>query len=90
MIRAVSPPGLRRPCAVSGPLPRPRDPAATSWTMVPLRHQAIRAAVASKTNWPTVDKIAGLNRSSKEEVTKWRETKLHLEKGALDIYEPCA
>ncbi|MCZ4611989.1 AAA family ATPase [Streptomyces sp. Lzd4kr] len=64
------------------------DLAAASWTMATLMHQAVRAAVASKTNWPTADKLADLDRSSKEEVTKWRENKVPLEKAAVDIYEP--
>ncbi|MBT2417374.1 AAA family ATPase [Streptomyces sp. ISL-22] len=62
--------------------------AAASWTMATLMHQAIRAAVASKTTWPTADKLAALDRSAQEQVKTWRENEVPLEKAALDIYEP--
>ncbi|WNI33393.1 TOPRIM nucleotidyl transferase/hydrolase domain-containing protein [Streptomyces sp. ITFR-6] len=39
------------------------DLAAASWTMATLMHQAVRAAVASKTTWPTADRLADLDRS---------------------------
>jgi putative ATP-dependent endonuclease of OLD family len=64
------------------------DLAAASWTMATLMHQAVRAAVASKTTWPTVEKLADLDRSAQEEVKKWQENQVPLEKAALDIYEP--
>ncbi|MGA5452739.1 ATP-dependent nuclease [Streptomyces umbrinus] len=64
------------------------DLAAASWTMATLMHQAVRAAVASKTTWPTADKLADLDRSARVEVSKWRENDVPLEKAALDIYEP--
>ncbi|MBE8475741.1 ATP-dependent nuclease [Streptomyces justiciae] len=64
------------------------DLAAASWTMATLMHQAVRAAVASKTTWPTADKLADLDRAARDEVTKWRESNVSLEKAALDIYEP--
>ncbi|MBK3562707.1 AAA family ATPase [Streptomyces sp. MBT62] len=64
------------------------DLAAASWTMATLMHQAVRAAVASKVTWPTAEKLADLDRSAQEEVKKWRENKVPLEKAALDIYEP--
>ncbi|UNM12031.1 AAA family ATPase [Streptomyces formicae] len=64
------------------------DLAAASWTMATLMHQAVRAAVASKTTWPTADKLADLDRSARDEVSKWRESNVSLEKAALDIYEP--
>ncbi|MDX2546918.1 ATP-dependent nuclease [Streptomyces sp. WI04-05B] len=64
------------------------DLAAASWTMATLMHQAVRAAVASKTTWPTADKLADLDRLAQEEVKKWRENKVPLERAALDIYEP--
>jgi putative ATP-dependent endonuclease of OLD family len=64
------------------------DLAAASWTMATLMHQAVRAAVASKTTWPTADKLADLDRSARDEVTEWRENDVSLEKAALNIYEP--
>ncbi|MFI6438015.1 ATP-dependent nuclease [Streptomyces sp. NPDC050759] len=64
------------------------DLAAGSWTMATLMHQAVRAAVASKTTWPTADRLADLDRLAQEEVEKWRESNVPLEKAALDIYEP--
>ncbi|MFE0256451.1 ATP-dependent endonuclease [Streptomyces sp. NPDC059010] len=64
------------------------DLAAASWTMATLMHQAVRAAVASKTTWPTAEKLADLDRAAQAEVTKWRESNVPLEKAALDIYEP--
>ncbi len=64
------------------------DLAAASWTMATLMHQAVRAAVASKSTWPTADRLADLDRMAQEEVSKWRENNVSLEKAALDIYEP--
>ncbi|OWA03995.1 hypothetical protein B9W62_27505 [Streptomyces sp. CS113] len=64
------------------------DLAAASWTMATLMHQAVRAAVASKTTWPTADKLADLDRSARDEVIKWRENNVSLEQAALNIYEP--
>jgi putative ATP-dependent endonuclease of OLD family len=64
------------------------DLAAASWTMATLMHQAVRAAVVSKTSWPTADRLADLDRLAQEEVKKWRESNVPLEKAALDIYEP--
>ena len=64
------------------------DLAAASWTMATVMHQAVRAAVASKTTWPTAEKLADLDRSAQEEVKKWQENQVPLEKAALDIYEP--
>ncbi|MFF3578626.1 ATP-dependent nuclease [Streptomyces mirabilis] len=64
------------------------DLAAASWTMATLMHQAIRAAVASKTTWPTAEKLTDLDRAAQEEVKKWRESNIPLEQAALDIYEP--
>ncbi|MEV2227868.1 AAA family ATPase [Streptomyces phaeochromogenes] len=64
------------------------DLAAASWAMATLMHQAVRAAVASKTTWPTADRLADLDRLAQEEVKKWRESNVPLEKAALDIYEP--
>jgi len=64
------------------------DLAAASWTMATLMHQAVRTAVASKTTWPTAEKLADLDRAAQEEVKKWRESNVPLEQAALDIYEP--
>ncbi|WP_405961422.1 hypothetical protein OG235_39135 [Streptomyces sp. NBC_00024] len=64
------------------------DLAAASWAMATLMYQAVRAAVVSKTTWPTAEKLADLDRAAQEEVKKWRENKVPLETAALDIYEP--
>lgn len=64
------------------------DLAAASWTMAALMHQAARAAVASKTAWPTEAKLAELDAAAQTEVSKWREDGVSLEQVALTIYEP--
>lgn len=64
------------------------DLAAASWKLATLMHQAIRAAGASKTSWPTGERLADLDRQAEQEVAKWRDDRVPLEQAALDIYEP--
>ncbi|MGW3885475.1 ATP-dependent nuclease [Streptomyces sp. NPDC005055] len=64
------------------------DLAAASWTLATLMQQAVRSAVASKTNWPTADKLATLDSAAQHEVQQWKDDGMSLADAALAIYEP--
>ncbi|MFJ7949292.1 hypothetical protein ACIQ6K_37670 [Streptomyces sp. NPDC096354] len=64
------------------------DLAAASWTLATLMQQAVRSAVASKTNWPTADKLATLDSEAQHEVQQWKDDGISLADAALAIYEP--
>ncbi|MFE5082921.1 ATP-dependent nuclease [Streptomyces mirabilis] len=64
------------------------DLAAASWTMATLMHQAIRCAVASKSKWPTAERLTTLGSEARLEVQKWRDNGISLADAAVDIYKP--
>ncbi|HEV2640939.1 MAG TPA: AAA family ATPase [Actinocrinis sp.] len=64
------------------------DLAASSWTLATLMHQAVRAAKASGTRWPTSEQLVVIEKKAAEEVARWRTDGRSLAEVALDIYEP--
>ncbi|WP_328660204.1 ATP-dependent nuclease [Nocardia salmonicida] len=64
------------------------DLAAASWEMATLMHQAVRAAVASKSVWPKANVLEDSDTSAAKEVAQWRAERKSLEAAAIDIYRP--
>ncbi|MFC7428817.1 ATP-dependent nuclease [Nocardia tengchongensis] len=64
------------------------DLAAASWEMATLMHQAVQAAIASKSAWPGEDALAQSDTAAAKEVTQWRDDGKPLETAAIDIYRP--
>lgn len=64
------------------------DLAAASWEMATLMHQAVQAAVASKSKWPDAATLALSDSAAAKKVAEWRDEGRSLENTAIEIYRP--
>ncbi|WP_189637447.1 ATP-dependent nuclease [Rhodococcus rhodochrous] len=64
------------------------DLAAASWEMATLMHQAVKAAVKSKSDWPDADTLATSDTAAAKQVAQWKDEGKTLETIAIDIYKP--
>lgn len=64
------------------------DLASASWAGAKLMHQAISAAKASKKDWPSQDRLAGIEKKAAEEIEQWQANGRPLTEVALEIYRP--
>ncbi|ANS31765.1 SMC (structural maintenance of chromosomes) family protein (plasmid) [Rhodococcus opacus] len=64
------------------------DLAAASWEMATLMHQAVQAAVVSKSRWPNAATLAESDSAAAKQVVQWRDEGRSLENTAIEIYKP--
>ncbi|WP_280351848.1 ATP-dependent nuclease [Nocardia abscessus] len=64
------------------------DLAAASWEMATLMHQAVQAAIASKSDWPDAATLTESDTAAAKQVTWWRDNGKSLKTTAIEVYKP--